>query len=281
MTAYPHDSLLNLVTVFANETYFFLDIFASEAWSQLKNLETAYLQELASALPETVLQSKADSTVKCYNAGWQRWQKWSAENFGKTELPANHMHVALYLQSLLKDCQQSSKSVSVIISAIYSIRWARQTALMESPTEHSLVKSVLNTSRRILGKPVSPKEPLRLEIIQSIVSYCCESEMSLASIRFLFVLLVGHAGMLRADELLSIRYKDIETSSSNMVIFIPKWKNDQHREGHYSNIKRSSKITCPVSFTEKLLDLLPDQNGSSFSVLRRIVQKRDSKVFHC
>ena len=28
--------------------------------------------------------------------------------------------------------------------------------------------------------------------------------------KFLFVLLVGHSGMLRADELLSIRYKDIE-----------------------------------------------------------------------
>ena len=61
--------------------------------------------------------------------------------------------------------------------------------------------------------------------------------MSLASIKFLFVLLVGHAGMLRTDELLIIRYKDIATSSSNRVIFIPKWKNDQHTKGHYSNIK--------------------------------------------
>ena len=32
---------------------------------------------------------------------------------------------------------------------------------------------------------------------------------------------------------------------------------------------------------EKLLDLLPNQNSSSFPVLRRIVQKRDGKVFHC
>ena len=35
-----------------------------------------------------------------------------------------------------------------------------------------------------------------------------------------------------------------------------------------------------VSFTVKLLDLLPDQKGSSFPVLRRIVQKRDGKAFH-
>ena len=36
---------------------------------------------------------------------------------------------------------------------------------MESPTEHILVKSVLNVSI-ILGKLVSPKEPLHLKIIQ-------------------------------------------------------------------------------------------------------------------
>ena len=156
MTAYPHDSLLNLVTVFANETYFF-------RYLCIKSMEPAekpgnsVFTELASALPETVLQSKANSTVKYYNAGWQRWQKWSAENFGKTELPANPMHVALYLQSLLKDCQQSSKSVSVIISAIYSIRWAHQTALMKSHTEHILVKSVLNASRKDFGKACESK----------------------------------------------------------------------------------------------------------------------------
>ena len=97
--AYPHDSLLNLVTVFANEMYFFSDIFASEAWSQLKNLETAYLQELARTLPETVLQSKADSTAKCYNAGWQRWLKWSVENFGKTVTRQSYARCVVFTES--------------------------------------------------------------------------------------------------------------------------------------------------------------------------------------
>ena len=86
--------------------------------------------------------------------------------------------------------------------------------------------------------------------------------------------------MLRADELLSIRYKDIEFFEDRMVIFVPKRKNDQHREGHFSNIRRSNKSTCPVSFTEKLLSLLPDEKGSPFPVLRRIVQKKERKRFH-
>ena len=63
-----------------------------------------------------------------------------------------------------------------------------------------------------------------------------------------------------------------------MVIFVPKRKNDQHREGHFSDIRRSNKSTCPVSFTEKLLSLLPDEKGSSFPVLRRIVQKRKKTI---
>ena len=81
---------------------------------------------------------------------------------------------------------------------------------MSSPTDHVLVQAVLITSKRILGRPLNPKEPLEIEMIQSIASFYNSSELSLSAMRFLFVLLVGHSGMLRADELLSIRYKDIE-----------------------------------------------------------------------
>ena len=176
------------------------------------------------------------------------------EKLGKCELPANPMHVALYLQDLIKDAQEKSKSPAVISSAVYDINWAHQVALMSLPTEHVLVQSVLNAPKRILGKPMNPKEPLEIEMIQSIASFYNSSELFLSAVRFSFVLLVGHSdsGMLRADELLSIRKKDIEFFEDRMVIFVPKRKNDQHRESHSSNIKRSSESTCPVSFTEKL-----------------------------
>ena len=107
-------------------------------------------------------------------------------------------------------------------------------------------------------------------MIQSIASFYNSSKLSLSAMRFLSVLLVGHSGMLRADELLRIRDKDIEFFEGKMVIFVPKRTNDQHKEGHSSNIKRSNKSTCPVSFTEKLLSLLPDEEGSPFPVLRLI-----------
>ena len=151
---------------------------------------------------------------------------------------------------------------------------------MSLPTEHVLVQSVLNASKQILGRPINPKEPLEIEMIPPIVSFCNSSELSLSAIRFLFVLLVGHSGMLRADELLSIRCNGIDFFEDKMVIFVPKRKSDQHREGYCSNIRGSNKSTCPVSFTEKLLSLLPDEEGSPFPVVKRIVQKKDRKQFH-
>ena len=82
---------------------------------------------------------------------------------------------------------------------------------MSPPTEHVLVQSVLNASKRtFIGRPINPKEPLEIEMIQSIASFYNCSELFLSAMRFLFVLLVGHSGMLRADGLLSIRYKDID-----------------------------------------------------------------------
>ena len=67
----------------------------------------------------------------------------------------------------------------------------------------------MNASKRILGRPVQPNEPLSIDIVQSIASFYLTSVPSLAELRFLFVLLLGHTGLLRADELLSVTY-DIE-----------------------------------------------------------------------
>ena len=125
------------------------------------------------------------------------------EKLGKCELPANPMHIALYLQDFIKNSQEKSKSPVVISSAVYGIDWAHQVALMSSPTIHVLVQSVLNALKRILGRLINPKEPLEIGMIQSIASFYSNSELSLSAMRFVLVLLVGHSRMLRADELLS------------------------------------------------------------------------------
>ena len=140
-------------------------MFASKEWKRTKETDNLHLKELIDELPSTLLQAKADNTLKCYSLSWQKWKKWSLEKLGKCELPGNPMHVAFYLQDLIKDAQEKSKSPVVISSAVYGINWAHRVVLMSSPTEHVLVQSVLNASKRISGRPINPKEPLQIEMI--------------------------------------------------------------------------------------------------------------------
>ena len=136
--------------------------------------------------------------MKTYATGWQRWKKWSQQKLGFSEIPANPLHISLYLQDLLNDAKEN----------------------------------------------------------------------------------LSHAGLLGADELFSVRDKDINIEEHKMIIFIPKRKNDLYREVHFSDIYKSGKVTCPVSITEKLMYLLPDEKDSPFPVTRRIINKTKDKEFH-
>lgn len=98
---------------------------------------------------------------------------------------------------------------------------------------------------------------------------------------FLFILLVGYAGVFRISEVLSIRVRDVSIFDDFMNVYLVKRKNDQYKDGHVSVIARSRKLTCPVGITEKLLSLLPDSKDSSNPIVRRIVNSRHSKErFH-
>lgn len=104
---------------------------------------------------------------------------------------------------------------------------------------------------------------------------------SLADILFLFILLVGYAGVFRISEVLSNRARDVTIFDDFMKVYLIKRENDQYRDGHVSVIARSRKPTCPVGIIERILSLLPDSSGSSYPIVRRIVNSRHSKErFH-
>lgn len=65
-----------------------------------------------------------------------------------------------------------------------------------------------------------------------------------------------------------------------MTISVPKHKNNQYRRGHISTIARSRKLTCPITITEKLLLLLPNDSKTSSSLVRRVVKSKCKEQFH-
>ena len=256
------------------------DISKVGVWKEAQRLSDPELSIRVPHLLDLVLASSAPSTITRYSYGWARWRRWAQSKQGVSFLPARPLCIAMYLLELTGDALQKNTGCSAIDSALYGIRWAHKIAGLESPTEHPTVLAAAEGARRKLSKPVQPKQPLDLETVVQVAQYYNTALASLAAIRFLFVLLVGYAGLFRISELLSIKVKDISISGDGMSIFISQRKNDQFREGHTSLIARSSKVSCPVSITERLLALLASPKESCSPVLRRIVPTKNGAYFH-
>ena len=136
-------------------------------------------------------------------------------------------------------------------------------------------------AKRALAGPINPKEPVSLQSVQELAEQYNTPNATLEQLRLLFIVIVGYAGMMRVGELLAIKRKDVTIDSDRMAIFLSKRKNDQYREGHTVNFRKSGKITCPVSITSKLLSFLPNSSDSSYPIIRRIISSKKGNYFHC
>ena len=151
-------------------------------------------------LVDILVESSAATTAQKDSNGWQRWKAWALSKLGVSVLPAVPLQVALYLTELVGHAVRNGHSVSVTESAAYSIQWGHRLAGLDSPTVHPLVKGVVEGARRKLARPVRPKQPLAHDTIASITLSLNSASASLADLRFLFILLVGYAGVFRISE---------------------------------------------------------------------------------
>ena len=185
------------------------DISKVGVWKEARKLSDPELSIQVPHLLDLVLASNAPSTTSKYSYGWARWRRWTQSKQGVSFMPAHPLCIALYLLELTEDALQKNSGCSAIDSALYGIRWAHKIAGLASPTEHPTVIAAAEGARRKLSKPVQPKQPLDLETVVKVAQYYNTALAPLADIRFLFVFLVGYAGLFRVSELLSVKIKDI------------------------------------------------------------------------
>ncbi|CAH3180224.1 unnamed protein product [Porites evermanni] len=195
------------------------DISKVGVWKEARKLSDPELSIQVPHLLDLVLASNAPSTTSKYSYGWARWRRWTQSKQGVSFMPAHPLCIALYLLELTEDALQKNSGCSAIDSALYGIRWAHKIAGLASPTEHPTVIAAAEGARRKLSKPVQPKQPLDLETVVKVAQYYNTALASLADIRFLFVFLVGYAGLFRISELLSVKIKDITIVHDSMSIF--------------------------------------------------------------
>ena len=224
-----------------------IEILSQGTWSLLKEVQDPELKELAQRLPDTLLHSRADSTVRKYLGAYKRWKSWASERH-IAPIPAKDHHVALYIQFLA----DSTKSRSAIEEACNSIAWVHSTAGLSSPTVSPFVKATLEGLQRLLAKPTVKKAPVTPVMLEEMVRDARKSQ-TLSDLRLVTACLLAYAGFLRFNELVSIRPCDIKIQEDKMILYIPRSKTDQLRKGDELIIARTRNPTCPVAMLESYL----------------------------
>nr|XP_022287905.1 uncharacterized protein LOC111100391 isoform X1 [Crassostrea virginica] len=198
---------------------------------------------------EYILKSRSENTSKKYLSSFNRWAKFIGSK-GKPAIPANPIHISLYLTHLLNiGC-----SFHVLSSALYAIKWAHSILGHMDPTDHPFVRNLVESSKRHNKPKVSKKE-----IITSIdlISLCDlhVSSNNLLEVRDLCMILVSFAGFLRFDELSSLRCSDVTFMDGYVKIHIDKSKTDQYRQGNEILISSGFTSACPVKMLKRYVSL--------------------------
>ena len=207
------------------------------------------LVKLARELPGILKNSRAPSTNKIYGQAYIKWKKWSSKFPEINILPAEPIHIALYLSHLAK----SAKSFAVINIAACAITWSHNLSGLESPIKHTLVIETLRGLKRQLARPISPKEPFEKEHIIKFVSIM--KKESLSDVRNTTIIVLAFFALLRFDELSSILIKHVTFGVSHMEIKIPKSKADQLRQGDTVVVATLESEYCPVKLLVNYMKL--------------------------
>ena len=70
---------------------------------------------------EAELNAKADSTVRKYRASWLKWRSWATSKLAVPVIPAQAIHVALFVTGLERTAEEMSLGFSSIEGVVYGI----------------------------------------------------------------------------------------------------------------------------------------------------------------
>ena len=145
------------------------------------------LKCLAVVLPFYILKSRSDSTVRKYLNGFHFLSSWAKEFKEISILPAKHIYVALFIVS----CLQQNTSIGRITDTIFGINRVHLSLGMVSPNSSSIVKNLLETSKRLLEKAKTKKEPITPDHLAALVNKFGNAKAPLKDLRLLALCLIA------------------------------------------------------------------------------------------
>ena len=196
-----------------------------------------------------LLASRSNNTVTKYHAAFKRWSTFCHQN-SFPDMPAQPMHVAVYLTNLL----EGGSSHSVVSAAIYGIKWAHDINGLTDPTDNAFVRNLHESAKRSIGHKVIKKDVVTANMITELGDKYVDSNDPI-EIRTLCMITTAFAGFLRYDELSSIRCNDVMIHPDYFTINIKKSKTDQFRAGNEVIIAKGSTSSCPHSMLLRYMSI--------------------------
>ena len=193
----------------------------------------------------------------------QGWECLATLHTTDVTLPANPLHVRLYSAHLAG----LASSPSVLDAAYYGTKWAHKLCGLPDPTCHSLPTIVMDSARRVLGKPAVAKNPITVDMLKAWCNKFSSKSTTLRDLRFIAMSLVAFAGFLRFNEVVRIRCSDLVFEDSHLTIVIHKSKTDGFSKGTEVVISKGVTEACPVFHLWhylKLAKLSSDLNSNEF-----------------
>ena len=124
------------------------------------------LKRLSENMQSTVIGARAIGTVEGYARAFRRWRDFAQNQEEISVFPAEPLHVALYLQYLI----ETTKSHNSVDPAFYGIKWAHESAGLQSPTDNMLVAKAREAAKGIFGtEKRNRKDPLSVDIPKQVV----------------------------------------------------------------------------------------------------------------
>ena len=241
-------------------------------WQTIEGIQDPDLKRLATCLPDTLLQGRADSTTAKYVRAFTRWKKWAEQRKEVSIFPVDEVHFALYLQHVA----ESTKSRSAVEEAVNALSWAHQLAGQPSISASAFVRATLAGLQRKLAKPKVRKEPVTADMLSTLVDSLGASP-TLTDVRLAAGALLSFAAFLRYDELSGLRCCDIHFTEEHMSVHISSSKTDQYRQGDSVIVARTHRSTCPVSMMERYMSIAGISSSSSAKLFRGIVRTKNGE----
>ena len=233
------------------------------------------MKERKQVVIKQLLTSRATSTVKRYTFEIRKFLCW-CQRFGvEVQLPFDSATIAIYLSQCFQH-SNSSASLALVYSAV---KWLHTFVPVSNPLDNNFCRNILESAKRVSGKPVSKKTPISADIIKLIIDNFAGPQSSLKHLRIATICTLGFAGFLRYNELCNILPSHLNFYDTYMTIFIPRSKTDVYREGNIVYINGVGNKYCPVNLVKKYMKAASISFDSNLPLFRPLIYYKKSNSY--